>query len=330
MANPKISVIIPTCGRPQLLRQAIRSAIDSGSDMEVIVVPNGSDRSWEPIEDEYSADSRVVFSPIAIAHGNSARNHGMRLARGMFLRFLDDDDLLFHGASDLQCTLLIEAAADICSGGVDLVDETGAVFRAWPQPATSDFVESILMPGRVTVPVAHVFRRDALRALSWDESIDLGQDTHWMHSLCRASEWRWVRTDAVVGQWRHHSAPRISSSANISRHLKVSSRILLDSVQSLMRDNRLTPDRRASAVAGLWRMAHSGFFLAPGYWWGIIRTTRRIEPGSRPNISFYRWRMARIIHPLLLESAMTPKRWANHLVRRWRFRRGRLSQVLPP
>lgn len=331
MSKPNISVVIPTFGRPRFLREAIESALGSAAaDVEVIVVPNGPDESWKAVAMEYSGDPRIGFFPIAIAHANRARNHGMRLATGTFIRFLDDDDLLSPGVSELQRRLMEDTGAEICSGAVDLIDEGGVVFRAWQQPPVADFIESILMPGRVTANLAHVFRREALNGLEWCVEVDLGQDTHWMHSLCREREWRWVRTNEVAGQWRHHSQARISSSAKVSRHLRVSSQFLMDTVDDLDRAHRLGSGRRAAAVAGLWKMAHSGFFLAPRYWWSVIRVIRRIAPGSFPDLAFYRWRIGRIVHPLLLETAMIPKRWGNHLLRRWRYRRGRLSQVLPP
>ena len=98
-------------------------------------------------------------------------------------------------------------------------------------------------------------------------------------------------------------------------------------------NERTLADYRAALMmlhANSCNPALTGFFLAPHYWWSVIRVIRRIAPGSFPDLPFYRWRSGRIVHPLLLETAMIPKRWGNHLLRRWRYRRGRLSQVLPP
>jgi len=326
-----VSVVIPTFGRPRWLPVAVASALDRlAGDVEVIVVPNGGDDSWKVALEGFRGDPRVVVSPIPEASANAARNHGLSLARGRYVRFLDDDDALHPGASARQCELLDVSGAEICSGTVQLVDESGVVFRTWEQPRTSDFVESILMPGRVTHPSAHLFRRRAIAGQCWDESIRLGQDTHWMHELCRAREWSWVRCDVYAGIWRHHSAPRISSGAGRLEHLQVSAACLLDTAASLQQQRRLDDRRRAAAVAGLWRIAHSAFFMAPAHWTGVIRAIRRLAPGSVPDMALYRTKWGRVISPLVLEWLMVPKRRLNYRARVHRMRIGKMKSVLPP
>jgi hypothetical protein len=331
MSEPLLSVVIPTFNRLRWLPVAVASAIDGPQhDVEVIVVPNGGDVSWKSSLREFSGDTRVVVSPIPCASANAARNHGLKLARGRYVRFLDDDDALFPGASAKQCALLDVSGADICSGTVQLVDEAGAVFRTWKQPPTTDFVESILLPGRVAHPCAHVFRRTSIIGCRWDETVSLGQDTHWMHSLCRQREWNWINSEVEAGIWRHHPAPRISSGARRSLHLQVSAQCLLDTAISLESQGRLDARRRAAAVAGLWRLVHSGFFMAPGHWTAVMRATQRIGPGTFPDIALYRGALGRLVPPLVLEWMMVPKRWLNHRARARAVRDGRMTPVLPP
>src|SRR5690348_7668220 len=100
MVDPLVSVIVPTRRRPKFLPIAVRSALEGmGNEVEVIVVPNGDDDSWKQSMAAFNADGRVRIRSIAEADANLARNHGMSMARGKYLRFLDDDDYLLPAAA---------------------------------------------------------------------------------------------------------------------------------------------------------------------------------------------------------------------------------------
>lgn len=331
MSDPLITVVIPTSRRPQYLPDAVRSALD-GLDrtVEVIVVPNGPDTSWKESLAQFGSDTRVRVEPTDVPHANHARNYGMSLARGRYIRFLDDDDILYPGASKYQCNLLDATQADICSGAVELIDEKGDVFQLWEQPQTEDFTEAILTPLRITAINAHVFRRGALAGLLWNESIPLGQDTHWMHQLCQAREWSWARTECKAGAWRHHGGPRISASSRQSHHTKVAAQYLVQTILVLRAQGRLGTSRQAAAAAGLWHLVHGGFFMEPGYWADILRQTQKMFPATYPDVALYRSRFGKVIPPLLLETLMLPKRRLNHALRRRRYERGQFGAAVPP
>ena len=92
MGMPKVSIIIPTHNRPDMLAKAIESAVDQSlSDLEVIVVDDGSS---VPVDYE-GEDERVRVHRHSIAQGvSAARNAGLSLANGEYIAFLDDDDTL--------------------------------------------------------------------------------------------------------------------------------------------------------------------------------------------------------------------------------------------
>jgi glycosyltransferase involved in cell wall biosynthesis len=86
-----VSVVIPTRDRPHLLRQALDSvAAQSGHGfrLQVIVADNASQPAVASIAKDYGAEyvaTRAV-GPAAV------RNAGLRLVRGEYVAFLDDDD----------------------------------------------------------------------------------------------------------------------------------------------------------------------------------------------------------------------------------------------
>jgi len=90
-AVPTVSVIIPVYNAEAFLAEAIESVLgQSALPQQVIVVDDGSTDQSVQIAQRYQKD--ILFAQQA--HGGSARarNHGVTLAQGEFLAFLDHDD----------------------------------------------------------------------------------------------------------------------------------------------------------------------------------------------------------------------------------------------
>ena len=90
---PKVSVIIPTCNRPELLSRAIKSVLSQiYQDFEIIVVDDGDKRSAENVVRQFK-DNRIKYiKHVERKGGAAARNTGIKAAQGEFIAFLDDDD----------------------------------------------------------------------------------------------------------------------------------------------------------------------------------------------------------------------------------------------
>lgn len=90
--SPKVSVVIPTYNRRQMLRDAVESVLSQRyRDYELIVVDDGSEDGSVEEFSKYSSALRLVSQPRrGVA---AARNLGVRASRGEYLAFLDSDDL---------------------------------------------------------------------------------------------------------------------------------------------------------------------------------------------------------------------------------------------
>lgn len=88
----KVSVIVPTCDRPALLRQALASirALE-GPDLtfEILVGDNGSTPETPAVAEEFGA----IYLKAVTRGPSAARNVGLRAATGEYIAFLDDDDV---------------------------------------------------------------------------------------------------------------------------------------------------------------------------------------------------------------------------------------------
>lgn len=95
-AAPRVSVVIPCYNAEAYIGATIESVMAQGvDDLEIIVVDDGShDGSVQRVRSAFPA-VRVVQQPNqGVA---AARNHGLRLARGEWIAFVDADDIWLPG-----------------------------------------------------------------------------------------------------------------------------------------------------------------------------------------------------------------------------------------
>lgn len=99
--SPKVSIVIPTYNRPDLLRRAIDSALNQTyPNLEVIVVDDHSDNDLNQLQEEYPT---VTFYRNETNRGGCySRNRGIEVSAGDFINFLDDDDELYPDKVALQ------------------------------------------------------------------------------------------------------------------------------------------------------------------------------------------------------------------------------------
>ena len=91
--TPKVSAVIPSRNRPQIVRRAVQSALaQTCTDLEVVVVIDGPDSITVKVLEQMN-DPRVRVIELAESVGASeARNIGAQQARGQWIALLDDDD----------------------------------------------------------------------------------------------------------------------------------------------------------------------------------------------------------------------------------------------
>jgi glycosyltransferase involved in cell wall biosynthesis len=308
--TPLVSVIIPTANRPQFLPRAVESALDGMSvgSVEVIVVPNGGDKTWSRSLSRFAKQPQVRIEPIATAHACAARNHGLSLAKGSLVRFLDDDDYLFAPAAARQYEAMETKSWDVAMGSIRGVSASGQEMALHEPIESTDFCEAVSTSGALYLPHAFVYRKQRLTKLQWREGLANRQDFFWLMDLCISGEVAWERTREVVGAWRHHSSERITASHSGQIFFQRQAEGLIELFDELSKQARLTEGRRTAIAEGLWGCVHSAFPNHARYWAEIGRRANAIQPESRPKQPLYRWPLVNACDPLLLQWLLWPKR----------------------
>ncbi|HQI25768.1 MAG TPA: glycosyltransferase [Candidatus Paceibacterota bacterium] len=133
---PKVSVIIPTHNRPNLLPQAIRTVLDQTfQDFEIIVIDDGLVVRADEVVKAFS-DHRIRYYQNQVESGGAVtRNNGIAKAQGEFLAFLDDDDEWTKNKLEEQVKALDSCSSEVVAvfTGVEAYDQNGKfLYRRLP------------------------------------------------------------------------------------------------------------------------------------------------------------------------------------------------------
>ena len=91
---PALSVIVPVYNAEAYLKTCIESILNqSWKDLELLLIDDGSTDSSPQICDQFARyDQRVHVIRQTNAGAAAARNHGLDLASGSYITFVDSDD----------------------------------------------------------------------------------------------------------------------------------------------------------------------------------------------------------------------------------------------
>jgi glycosyltransferase involved in cell wall biosynthesis len=176
--TPFFSVIIPVHNRAPILGDAIRSVLaQTEQDFEIVVVDDGSTDNPSLVVDTIG-DPRVRYVWKTNGGGGSARNHGVDLARGKFVAFLDSDDVFLpHHLSAMR--RLVEGTERRAVYARICVDRgQGRTFLKPPRAiAKGEHMAHYLMCDRGFVPtITLVVERETAAGIRYDETLPAAQD----------------------------------------------------------------------------------------------------------------------------------------------------------
>lgn len=201
---PLVSVIVPTCNRPGLLRQALESirswaAANPDVTLELLIVNDGAPEGLVELASTYGA--RLLDG--AGRGPAAARNVGMSAARGAFLSFLDDDDafLLGHIRTHLR---LLQARPEVGAvfGQIQIADEhLVPAGPAYPLAMEGDPFHYLLANWHQIGSV--VVRTEVQKTVgTFDERLTSGEEQDWLLRLFLRHEVAFVPVPCMLFRQR--------------------------------------------------------------------------------------------------------------------------------
>ena len=208
-AAARLSVVVPVYNVRPYLRDCLESlAAQSFGDFEVVLVDDGStDGSLEMARRIARRHRGWQVAQTDRRGPGGARNHGVTLASGELLAFLDSDDLLPPHAYELLVSTLDESGSDLAVGSLVRLVDGERVEPPWIRGAhsqrrlgvTIDELPEILVN---VFPWSKVFRRSFYdtAGLMWAERIRYEDQVFSTEAYLRARRFDVVRRPVYV--WR--------------------------------------------------------------------------------------------------------------------------------
>lgn len=212
--TPKVSVIMPVYNGELFIEQALDSLLaQSLQDWELIIVDDGSTDSTPLILNRYTVDPRIRVIRQKNAGEAGARNTGLDNMKGVYMAFLDSDDIYFPNAlSDLSAFLDSNPGYGVVFSDGYIFDQNDNILmhltEVRPGIFTGDILDPLVMsPSVITVPTCTMSRTSNIKEnnLHFDEKNNLiGTDWDFWIRLAVHVEFGYL--DKLTCKYRIHTS----------------------------------------------------------------------------------------------------------------------------
>ena len=202
----KVSVIIPTFGKPDRLKNAIQSVCSQDYDnVEIIVVDDNDPKTeyraqTESIMLQFQDERLIYLKHPCNKNGATARNTGIKKASGEYICFLDSDDFYLsnHISDSVNYLISNPEKMAVCCGVVIVTND--CLKGLYDIECKNDFCKELLHNTSLLGTGSNIFiRRACLKEIvGFDESFRRYQDVEFMLRLSSRFEVGIIRQPGVV------------------------------------------------------------------------------------------------------------------------------------
>ncbi|MDD6012224.1 MAG: glycosyltransferase [Oscillospiraceae bacterium] len=240
----KFSIIIPVYGAEKYIRQCIDSVLcQSFRDFEVILIDDQSPDNCPKICDEYAvSDPRVQVIHQQNAGAAAARNHGIKVADGEYIMFLDSDDYWKDALALTRINDFInQFRCDVLCTNLSKVDENGNNQKSYFSPSDNiNGKEAVLQSEKyISSPCIKIIRHSLFQAeeLNFRQGV-CSEDIDWSLRLAlKADHITYVDFDFYNYRQRRNS---ISNSMNLKKFIDLKNNVqyCIELINSLPQNER--------------------------------------------------------------------------------------------
>ena len=229
MNEPLISVIIPAYNAEKRLGKCVESVCgQTWKHLEILIVDDGSADGTGRLAEEWARkDGRIRVAHQRNAGVSAARNRGLEMAGGEWIRFVDSDDQLPPDSIEkLYARILREGSDLVIAGYVHQVGELSHPFNLAKRDDTVDCAEYLKFLNRNAnsffcgVLWNKLFRRETIErnGLRFESGLGYGEDFLFVCGYLADAERISFSTDVVYRYIRHPDSMTFSQTWDSFRH----------------------------------------------------------------------------------------------------------------
>ncbi|RBQ07845.1 glycosyltransferase [Pedobacter miscanthi] len=210
--RPRISIVMPCYNAAKHIAQSIQSILDQTlTDFELIIIDDGSNDKTEIVIRSFK-DVRIKYHKLGLNQGNySARNIGMKLARGKYIAMLDADDIAKIDRLEIQFNFLEKHKSIGCLGGLsEVIDDNGELIGKIDRPLSYKEIKVSFLKDNYLTQSTLMFRSTLIKKhnLRYNERYMYAGDYDFVARMIQL--FKVVNLDKVLVQYRIHPS-QISS-----------------------------------------------------------------------------------------------------------------------
>ena len=219
---PRVSVIIPTYNRADLIGETVESVLSQTfDDFEIIIVDDGSTDSTREVVRGFDGPIKYIYQENQGV--SCARNRGFEASRGDYICFLDSDDVWSPRMLEREVSLL-DSNSDLgfVYSDYQFVNRDGemlpkpAVFRAHPLRRGRIFRFLVYFDFIIFSTV--LARRDCINKVGlFDPSFEAAQDLDWLLRMTSVYETDYVSEQLCLYRKHDGNTPSTLTEACTAR-----------------------------------------------------------------------------------------------------------------
>ena len=181
LMNPRVTILIPTYNRADLLPQAVASALSQTfTDFELLILDDASTDNTREVAEVFLKDPRVRLINHPQNIGITAnRNYGLSIAKGEYLAMLDCDDVWISNDKLKRQVELLDAHREIGMVGTftkKINTQGKEIGNITSKLAHASIRRSMMFRNQFTQSSV-VVRKEAIDKVGWyDESLPIWED----------------------------------------------------------------------------------------------------------------------------------------------------------
>jgi glycosyltransferase involved in cell wall biosynthesis len=179
--SPKVTILVPTYNRAEFLPKALESIpTQTYTDFEVIILDDASTDNTKEIIEPFLKDTRLrIITHLHNLGIAKNRNHGISIAKGVYIAMLDSDDVWFDNDKLQAQVAHLELNTDCAVVGTWMVqiDEQGNSIKKITYAETDAGIRKSILYRNHIAQSSVLFRKSvALNVGGYDETLVTMED----------------------------------------------------------------------------------------------------------------------------------------------------------
>lgn len=226
--HPLVSVIIPLYNAERYIAETIENVLSQTyQNIEIVVIDDGSRDNSLSIAKKFESNKVKVFTQVNKG-ASAARNHGLSKAKGVYIQFLDADDLLSPTKIEAQINVLDggETKVALCTtahffDGEDNITKS-IVENTWYNNSFENPVDFLLKlyggdihdAGMIQPNAWLVPKKLILKAGHWNEELSLDDDGEFFCRVLLSSNGITFAKDSINYYRKFRNSTNLSAQMN--------------------------------------------------------------------------------------------------------------------